>query len=60
MYKLMFLFCIVDIAVVFISLNFCFKVMAFVRADGGFGKVVSKIMLSRVKINSNDSKIMVP
>lgn len=60
MYKLMFLFFRVDIAVVFISINFSFRVIDFVRDEGGFGSVVKRIMLNSVKMNSNESKTTVP
>ena len=56
----MFLFLSVAIAVVLISINFCFMVIALVLSDGGFGSVVKRIMLKRVKMNSKDNKIMVP
>ena len=44
MYKLMFLFFRVKMAVCFISVNFSFSDTACGRADGGFGRVV-KIMI---------------
>jgi hypothetical protein len=60
MYIFMLLFFIVAMAVSLISIHFSFKVMACGFRDGGLGKVVSKIMLIKVKQNSNDSKITVP
>ena len=43
-----------------ISINLSFKVFADGRADGGLGNVVNKMMLTRVKTNSNDSRMTVP
>ena len=51
---------IVAMAVLLISLNFSVIVLALGDADGGLGNVVSKSMLTKVKINSNASKTPVP